>query len=85
MVLVSKMRRVIAAGVALLIGGGLGTSAFAEEAPPSGAQPLSAVELHKLYRDKTWTWDNGAVRFIDDGRRFLGRVLNNGIPVCALS
>ncbi len=74
MVLVSKTRNAIAVGLALLLGGGLGAGALAQEAPPSNAQPLSAVELHKLYRDKTWTWENGAVRFVDDGRRFLAWV-----------
>ncbi|EJT03298.1 DUF995 domain-containing protein [Rhizobium sp. CCGE 510] len=35
------------------------------------ATPLSAYELYRIYGDKTWIWNTGAGRFVDDGRRFV--------------
>ncbi len=43
----------------------------AAQQPPAGARPLSAHELHDLYRDKTWRWESGAAHFFDEGRRFI--------------
>ena len=42
----------------------------AENMPSAQARPMTAVELYFLYRDKTWTWADGAGRFDDEGRRF---------------
>jgi hypothetical protein len=67
-------RGAVAWVLAALVLGFSSVAGQAQEAPPARAQPLSAVELHKLYRDKTWTWENGAARFIDDGRKFLAWV-----------
>ncbi|NEJ74608.1 DUF995 domain-containing protein [Rhizobium phaseoli] len=33
--------------------------------------PLSAYELYRIYGDKTWVWNTGGGRFVDDGRRFV--------------
>jgi hypothetical protein len=66
--------RGFAIGLGVLLGSGSGNVAWAEDAPPASAEPLSAVELYVLYRDKTWNWDGGAVHFFDEGRRFLAWV-----------
>ncbi|MEK1888412.1 MAG: DUF995 domain-containing protein [Phyllobacterium sp.] len=60
---------------ALLSAAMLTGSARASEAitPSADARPMSAVELYLLYRDKTWTWPDGAGRFDDQERRFTAR------------
>jgi Protein of unknown function (DUF995) len=44
-----------------------------EIAPSADARPMTGVELYMLYRDKTWTWSDGAGRFDDQARRFTAR------------
>ncbi len=66
--------RGFAIGLGVLLGGGSGNFALAEDVPPATAEPLTAVELYVLYRDKTWNWNPGAVHFFDKGRRFLSWV-----------
>jgi hypothetical protein len=43
---------------------------------PEGTEPLSGVELFKIYRDKTWIWEDGAGRFYIERRRFRAWVSN---------
>ncbi len=66
--------RGVAIGIVLLVASGTPQVAYGEDAPSAGVRPLTAVELHKLYRDRTWNWRNGAAHFFDDGRRFLAWV-----------
>lgn len=40
--------------------------------------PLSAYELYRIYGDKTWVWNTGGGRFLDDGRRFVAWVNDKG-------
>ncbi|MEK1853719.1 MAG: DUF995 domain-containing protein, partial [Phyllobacterium sp.] len=41
-----------------------GVSYAGEEIVPSAdARPMTGVELYLLYRNKTWTWSDGAGRF----------------------
>lgn len=42
-------------------------------APSEGARQMTAIELHALYRDKSWAWSDGAGRFDDKARRFTAR------------
>ncbi len=51
----------------------------AQENLPKGAEPLSAVELFAIYRDRTWLWNDGAGRFFDENRHFLGWVKNDQV------
>ncbi|MEI5680673.1 DUF995 domain-containing protein [Mesorhizobium sp. CCNWLW179-1] len=39
---------------------------------PENVRPMSAVELHELYRDKSWKWCDGAAYLQDEGRIFKG-------------
>lgn len=57
------------AGLGLALGCG---PAFAAEAVvvPVQARAMTALELHDLYRDKTWQWGDGAGRFQEEGRIF---------------
>lgn len=57
------------AGLGLALGYG---PAFAAEAVavPAQARAMTALELHDLYRDKTWQWGDGAGRFQEEGRIF---------------
>ena len=41
-----------------------------DTALPANARPLTADEIYKLYRDKSWQWDSGAGRMRDAGRQF---------------
>ncbi len=66
--------RGFAIGLGVLLGSSSGNFAWAEDIPPASAEPLTAIELYVLYRDKTWNWDSGAVHFFDNGRRFLAWV-----------
>lgn len=51
-----------------------GVSYAGEEIVPSAdARPMTGVELYLLYRNKTWTWSDGAGRFDDQDRRFTAR------------
>ncbi|MBW8298651.1 MAG: DUF995 domain-containing protein [Hydrogenophaga sp.] len=43
----------------------------AQEALPSDAEPLTAVELFMLVEDHSWKWSEGAGRFFNKDRRFL--------------
>jgi len=43
--------------------------------PPEGARPMSAVELHMIYRNKSWQWPQGAGLFQDTDRRFTAVAL----------
>jgi hypothetical protein len=45
--------------------------AMAQEKLPAGARPLTAVELYRLVRNKTWKWDTGAGRYFGKDRQFL--------------
>lgn len=47
-----------------------GNAAVADTKLPEGARPMTAAELHMLYRDKTWRWPDGAGRMQDTDRRF---------------
>ena len=38
---------------------------------PNDARVMTAVEIHKLYRNKSWQWKNGAGRFQDTDRLFF--------------
>jgi len=38
------------------------------QTPTNEAAPVSAAALYRLYRDKTWLWQNGAGFFAKDGR-----------------
>lgn len=58
--------RAALAGILMLSGS---VWAAAEETiVPEGARPMTGVELHALYRDKSWRWPDGAARMQDDGR-----------------
>jgi len=37
---------------------------------PAGARAMTAVEIFKLYRNKSWQWENGAGRMKVAGRHF---------------
>ena len=50
----------------------------AEIAKKNEPTPLSAYELYRIYGDRTWTWDTGGGRFIEDGRRFVAWVNDKG-------
>lgn len=50
------------------------TASTGEDGLPAGTTPLSAAELYKLYRDKSWQWADGAGRMNDAGRRFTAWV-----------
>ncbi|CDM61729.1 MULTISPECIES: DUF995 domain-containing protein [Rhizobium] len=39
---------------------------------PENVRPMTAVELHELYRDKSWKWCDGAAYMQDKGRVFKG-------------
>ncbi|KAB2670401.1 DUF995 domain-containing protein [Ochrobactrum sp. LMG 5442] len=39
---------------------------------PENARPMTAVELHELYRDKSWKWCDGAAYMQDKERIFKG-------------
>ncbi len=41
-----------------------------EPALPAGARAMSAPELYRLYRNKSWRWENGAGLMKDEGRKF---------------
>lgn len=47
--------------------------AGAELGPSENARSMTGVELYMLYRDKSWTWADGAGRFDDQGRLFSAR------------
>jgi Protein of unknown function (DUF995) len=55
----------------LLVSGLSLRPAGAVEVLPKSAEPVSAVELYMLYKDKTWQWEKGAGRFYSKDRRFL--------------
>jgi hypothetical protein len=58
----------VAFGLALW--GGAATAAAEPSAVPAQARVMTALELHDLYRDKTWQWSDGAGRFQEEGRIF---------------
>ncbi|WP_260855255.1 DUF995 domain-containing protein [Mesorhizobium amorphae] len=58
----------VAFGLALC--GGAATAAAEPSAVPAQARVMTALELHDLYRDKTWQWSDGAGRFQEEGRIF---------------
>ncbi len=58
----------VAFGLALC--GGAATAAAEPSAVPARARVMTALELHDLYRDKTWQWSDGAGRFQEEGRIF---------------
>lgn len=62
-------RLLTAAALGLVLCGG---PALAAEAitVPAQARAMTALELHDLYRDKTWQWSDGAGRFQEKGRIF---------------
>lgn len=39
---------------------------------PENARTMTAVELHELYRDKSWQWCDGAAYMQEEGRVFKG-------------
>ncbi|MBX5171587.1 DUF995 domain-containing protein [Rhizobium sp. NZLR1b] len=50
----------------------------AEAAGKKAPTPLSAYELYRIYGDKTWIWNTGGGRFVDDGRRFVAWTNDKG-------
>ena len=73
---VSKGRSV-SVGVVLCMFLAVVSAPVAAQAPPPDTRPLSAYELYRLYRDKTWLWDSGAAHFFDEGRRFVAWTADN--------
>lgn len=47
--------------------------AGAEIRQSENTRPMTGVELYMLYRDKSWTWADGAARFDDKSRQFTAR------------
>jgi hypothetical protein len=61
--------RLIAMAIAVIfLGEPWSGMANATTEAPRGAGLMSAAELYKLYRGKTWVWSNGAGFFAKDGR-----------------
>ncbi|TIX90856.1 DUF995 domain-containing protein [Rhizobium sp. P44RR-XXIV] len=60
---------ILAIGLTLAAGGNTARAAT-DVKLPEGARPMTANELYILYRDKTWSWPDGAGRTQDADRRF---------------
>lgn len=58
------------AATAALLAGSAQMALSHDSALPAGARAMSALELYKLYRDKSWRWENGAGMMTDANRRF---------------
>jgi hypothetical protein len=66
-----RRRSALAAALAgSLIIAGQGWAAAETAAPYQTMRPMTAVELHRLYRDRTWQWTDGAGLCQDQGRIF---------------
>ena len=50
---------------------------------PRNTVPMTAMELKKLYGDRTWQRDAGGGRFINKDRRFIAWSEKDGTPTVA--
>jgi hypothetical protein len=68
----SRRRRMltVVTATAVLLAGSAYTALSHDSALPAGARAMTALELYKLYRDKSWRWENGAGMMTDANRRF---------------
>lgn len=64
-----RMLAIVAAAAASFAGPAQ-TALSHDSALPAGARAMTALELYKLYRDKSWRWENGAGMMTDVNRRF---------------
>lgn len=58
----------LALAAAAMLGG---PGKAAGEELPDDARPMSAVELHGIYHDRSWKWSEGAAYLRDEGRSFI--------------
>lgn len=56
--------------VACALAGATCAAAAQTTVVPAKARVMTAVEIHKLYRDKNWRWESGAGQMKDEGRQF---------------
>ncbi|MEI5680676.1 DUF995 domain-containing protein [Mesorhizobium sp. CCNWLW179-1] len=59
-----------ATSVLLALIGGAYAATSQEVVLPVEARTMTAVEIHEVYKNKTWRWENGAGRMEDAGRQF---------------
>lgn len=63
-----RMLAMVAAAATALAGSAYAASQNSEV--PSEARTMTAVEIHELYRNKSWQWEHGAGQMKDVGRQF---------------
>lgn len=66
-----RMMTTVAWAIACIAAPALAASAQASE-QPAGTRPMTAFEIYRLYKNKSWQWDNGAGQMtdVDAGRQF---------------
>ncbi|MDX3975774.1 MAG: DUF995 domain-containing protein [Shinella sp.] len=60
----------VVASTAFILAGTACVASSQEDVLPAEARAMTALEMYKLYRDKSWKWDNGAGLMKDADRHF---------------
>jgi len=76
----SFFRRFIFISAALVIAAPMSVMADETPHPAEAAEPLSAAQLSRIYRGRTWVWPQGAGYFSPKGRTFTAWSREGGEP-----